>query len=96
MRNGYKILLAVGLMTTSADKALGQAGSLPTTFDAIAGFCEGKPEVEQCRSSQRFRLMRVLNERILKECLPLRIPIPEQNRCIMRLQNLFRYDATRR
>lgn len=100
MRHVYKILLAAGLLAVSADKAVGQVGAKaatpPATFDAIAGYCEGKGDVSACRSSERFRLMRVLNGEILKQCLPLSIPIPQQNACIARLQKQFRYDASRR
>ena len=96
MRKVYKILLAAGLMAVPADKAFGQGSAPPATFDAIAGFCEGNADVAGCRSSQRFRLLQNLNGKILKLCLPLSIPIPQQNACMARLYKKFRYDASRR
>ena len=96
MRNVYKILLAAGLLAASADKAFGQASMPPATFDAIPAYCEGNADVASCRSSERFRLMRVLNGRILTECLPLSIPIARQDACMARLQKQFRYDASHR
>lgn len=95
MRNVYKIVLAAGLIAIPTDKAVGQAGALPTTFDAIPAYCEGRADVAACRSGERFRLMRIMNDEILKQCLPLRIPVPQQNACIARLQRQYRYSSSR-